>query len=196
MERILIWFMHPDRESFNGAVLDTLQQELESFGTKTHVRHIPELDISPHLTKAEYNETLQGKYPAVIKREHAWMEWADGIVLVFPLWWGNFPAEGKGFIDRVLSYGFAYTLQGESPIPKMEGKKIGAVYTTGAPEDEFAESRKRLETLWEEQIFSFCGFESLSFLHLGNVVQTGDTGRKERLEKVKEYAEKLAVTEP
>ncbi|MFD2705110.1 NAD(P)H-dependent oxidoreductase [Salibacterium lacus] len=196
MKRILIWFMHPDRNSFNGAVLNTLQQKLERGDVQTHVRWIPEINISFQLTKNEYHESLRGRYPEEIQYEHSWINWADAVLLVFPLWWGGFPAAGKGFMDRVLSYRFAYTMQGETPVPEMKGKKLGAVYTTGAPEEDFRSSRERLEALWDEQIFSFCGFETLPFLQLGNVVQADEAGRAKRLRSVEKYAEKLISTTP
>ncbi|SFL53151.1 NAD(P)H-dependent oxidoreductase [Salibacterium qingdaonense] len=196
MKRVLIWFMHPDRNSFNGTVLKTLQQRLELWGVQTQVRWIPEMDISFQLTKNEYHESLSGRYPEEIQYEHSWINWADAVLLIFPLWWGGFPAAGKGFMDRVLSYGFAYTMEGETPVPKMEGKKVGAVYTTGAPKEDFCSSRERLEALWDEQIFAFCGFETLPFLHLGNVVQTDEAGRDKRLGNVEKYAEELISTTP
>ncbi|SFP78183.1 NAD(P)H-dependent oxidoreductase [Salibacterium halotolerans] len=196
MKRVLIWFMHPDKNSFNGAVLNTLQEKLEQWDARVHVRWIPEMDISFQLTKNEYHESLHGKYPEEIRYEHSWIQWADAVLLVFPLWWGGFPAAGKGFLDRVLSYGFAYTMQEETPVPKMGGKKLGAVYTTGTPEEDFRCSRERLEAMWEEQIFSFCGFETLPFLQLGNVVQTNAVGRATHLKNVEKYAEEIIAASP
>ncbi|MFZ4450489.1 NAD(P)H-dependent oxidoreductase [Salibacterium aidingense] len=193
MERFLIWFMHPEKNSFNGAVQDVFQKELQKLGKETEARFISELDMSLTLTRGEYTDSLHGEYPAEIEREHRYIEWADGIILMFPLWWGSFPAVGKGFLDRVLSYGFAYELEGETPVPRMSGKKVGAVYTTGTPDEVFAGTRTVLEQLWEEQIFSFCGFDCMRFVHLGNVVQTGDQHRKQMLEEVKAYARELAA---
>ncbi|SDI67289.1 NAD(P)H-dependent oxidoreductase [Alteribacillus bidgolensis] len=192
MNRFLIWFMHPDRQSFNGAILDTYADELKKQGKEIDIRTIAELDLSPHLFPDEYNASLEGRYPDVIKKEHEKMEWADVITFIFPLWWGSFPAAGKGFLDRVLSYGFAYELEGETPVPRMKGKKAAMIYTTGTPEEKFIEkgSKCRIEETWKEEIFSFCGFDCLPFLHFGDVIQASDTKRQQMLEKVRKYARK------
>jgi putative NADPH-quinone reductase len=36
------------------------------------------------------------------------IHWAEHLVLVYPTWWGTFPALLKGFLDRVLTPGFAF----------------------------------------------------------------------------------------
>ncbi|RSL30987.1 flavodoxin family protein [Salibacterium salarium] len=188
MDRFVLWFMHPDCNSFNGAIMETLKKALESLGKEVKVRDIHEIGLSPILTRKEYEDSLKGVYPEEIQKEHRYIDWADVIVLVFPLWWGNFPAAGKGFLDRVLSYGFAYELKEETPIPKLQGKKVGAVYTTGAPEEAFAKSKNHIEKTWEAQIFQFCGFQTIPFLHFGDVVQATDETRKQMLQDVKDYA--------
>ncbi|MFB4162833.1 NAD(P)H-dependent oxidoreductase [Alteribacillus sp. JSM 102045] len=195
MKRFLIWFMHPDRESFNGTIVDAYTEELKKQGKEIEIRTIAEINLSPHLVRDEYHASLEGRYPEVIKKEHEKMKWADVITFIFPLWWGSFPAAGKGFLDRVLSYGFAYELEGETPVPLMNGKKAAVIYTTGTPTEEFIEkgSKHCIEETWKEEIFSFCGFDCLPFLHFGDVVQAGDEKRKQMLEKVREYAREHAV---
>ncbi|MDQ0298766.1 NAD(P)H dehydrogenase (quinone) [Salibacterium salarium] len=188
MNRILLWFMHPDRNSFNGAVMEVFKEELKSLGADVKVRFIHELELSPILTKEEYNDSLKGVYPETIQREHHYIEWAEMIVMVFPIWWGGFPAAGKGFLDRVLSYGFAYELEGETPIPQINGKKIGAIYTTGSPQETFVKSKDYIERTWEREIFQFCGFETLPFLHFGDVTQVSNETREKMLEEAKNYA--------
>lgn len=50
----------------------------------------------------------EGQLPDEIKQEQAKLMEADLVVLQFPLWWYGAPAIVKGWIDRVLSNGFAF----------------------------------------------------------------------------------------
>ncbi len=52
--------------------------------------------------------TVPATYP--IRKK---MAWADGLAIIAPVFWMGFPAILNGWIDRVFSYGFAYTLTGE-----------------------------------------------------------------------------------
>lgn len=36
--------------------------------------------------------------------------WADGLIFITPIFWMGFPAILKGWVERVLTYGFAYAL--------------------------------------------------------------------------------------
>jgi len=36
------------------------------------------------------------------------IHWAEHVVFVYPTWWGTYPALLKGFLDRVLTPGFAF----------------------------------------------------------------------------------------
>jgi NAD(P)H dehydrogenase (quinone) len=38
------------------------------------------------------------------------LEWCDGLIFSFPLWWFGMPAILKGCVDRVFAYGHIYEL--------------------------------------------------------------------------------------
>jgi NAD(P)H dehydrogenase (quinone) len=67
---------------------------------------------------------------------------ADTVILQFPLWWFTVPAIMKGWMDRVLTYGFGY---GASRDWKrygdgvLAGKRAMIVVTTGAAEAHLSE---------------------------------------------------------
>ncbi|WP_054634968.1 NAD(P)H-dependent oxidoreductase [Thalassobacillus sp. C254] len=192
MGKQLILFMHPDKDSFNGAILQKVKETFQSSGEEVMVRDIHQLALSPVLSRKEYKDSLQGIYPREVKEEHRYMEWADKITIIFPLWWGTFPAAGKGYLDRILSYGFAYELDGEDPIGKMKGKEVGVIYTTGSPKEEYEGSgmADSVNKIMEEAIFSFCGFTPLPPLHFGNVVLASEEEHEEMLSQAKEYIKK------
>jgi NAD(P)H dehydrogenase (quinone) len=62
------------------------------------------------------------------------LDWADHLILVHPLWWGRAPALLEGWIDRVLSAGYAFTYRGggSMPVPLLGGKRATVVFTADA----------------------------------------------------------------
>lgn len=58
---------------------------------------------------------------------------ADHIVMVFPTWWGTFPAVLKGFLDRILIPGEAFTEVGENYCGLLKNKTAHLLTTMDAP---------------------------------------------------------------
>jgi len=59
---------------------------------------------------------------------------ADVLIFNFPMWWFDMPAILKGWVDRVLAYGFAYGGEyGMGPNGRFKGKKAFLSITTGSP---------------------------------------------------------------
>lgn len=69
-----------------------------------------------------------GGFVPQIAQEQDKIIWADYVILQFPLWWYSMPAILKGWVDRVLAYGFAYG-EGRS----LVGRRAMLVVTTGGP---------------------------------------------------------------
>ena len=85
---------HPEPQSFNHAIANTVCRSLESAGhtVRFHDLYADELD-----TKAAPSEDL-AHYCDELQR-------SDGLVIVHPNWWGQPPAAMKGWIDRVFRPG-------------------------------------------------------------------------------------------
>ncbi|WP_298830462.1 NAD(P)H-dependent oxidoreductase [uncultured Piscinibacter sp.] len=52
------------------------------------------------------------------------------MVFVYPTWWGTFPALLKGFLDRVLTPGFAFRHAAHGPADKLLGGRTVDLMTT------------------------------------------------------------------
>ncbi|WP_096189460.1 NAD(P)H-dependent oxidoreductase [Evansella halocellulosilytica] len=186
----LVIFMHSSTDSFNGAILDNYVAALKKNGDHVYVRNLAEQLFYPLLTKKEYEQSLNSDYARDVKEEQTYIAKADVITFIFPMWWGGFPAIGKGYIDRVFSYGFAYRLKNESPIPLLNGKKGRIIFTSGTPEKEMHETGlyDHFVDGVNQSIFTFCGVELEGVLHFGNIIETSPSSRKKMLEKVSEFA--------
>ncbi|MFD3484817.1 NAD(P)H-dependent oxidoreductase [Streptomyces sp. NPDC058665] len=64
----------------------------------------------------------RGQLPAEVREEQAKLAAAELLIVQFPLWWYGPPAILKGWLDRVLTAGFAYgDLDAENGLPLRYG---------------------------------------------------------------------------
>ena len=103
----LIVFAHPNQQSLNRALVERIVQASHEMNVETIVRDLYTLNFNPILSWNESGACQAGIVPAEVKFEQNQIKEADLITLVYPLWWMGFPAILKGYLDRVLSYGFA-----------------------------------------------------------------------------------------
>lgn len=188
-----IIFAHPKTDSFNGAILNTYKAALEERGHQVRVRDLYRLGFAPVLSWDEYRAQFQGQYADDVKVEQDYIKWADALTVIFPVWWAGLPAMGKGYLDRVITYGFAYELDGEEPIPLLTGKKAATIFTSGTPEDIYRRTgmANSLKQTVEEGLFDFCGLETVDHLYFGNAVLAGSEERGRMFAKARELAERF-----
>lgn len=100
----LIVYAHPSTSSFSSAILDEIKECSVKKECKTEVRDLYAIAFDPILKAADFEGLCGGETPEDIKREHSYIEWADLITFIYPIWWASMPAILKGYIDRVFSY--------------------------------------------------------------------------------------------
>ncbi|WP_431514088.1 NAD(P)H-dependent oxidoreductase [Variovorax sp. DAIF25] len=144
----LIVYAHPEPASFNGALKDAAVRELERMGHSVVVSDLYRMGWNPALgpgdfeggrTNADYLDlskeqehafAADTQHPAVAA-EQARLAAADFVLLQFPLWWFSMPAILKGWVDRVLSRGFAYSAGRKYETGHFRGKRAMLSITTG-----------------------------------------------------------------
>uniref|UniRef100_A0A8B9KUD2 NAD(P)H dehydrogenase, quinone 1 n=1 Tax=Astyanax mexicanus TaxID=7994 RepID=A0A8B9KUD2_ASTMX len=75
-----------------------------------------------------------GRLSDDIKEEHNKLLEADLVIFQFPMYWSSVPGIMKGWIDRVLTQGFAFSLQNMYDNGIFRDKKALLSFTTGGPE--------------------------------------------------------------
>mmetsp|Transcript_19107 Transcript_19107/g.47505 ORF Transcript_19107/g.47505 Transcript_19107/m.47505 type:complete len:243 (-) Transcript_19107:2961-3689(-) len=144
--KILLVTSHPVSESFSLAIANTIHGAAKEQG-----HEIKRIDLG-----------LQGFYPALTAKEHRgyldeptslWrlprdirgyikkLQWCDTLVLVYPTWWMNTPANLKGFFDRTLlpHHTWDFPKENDSLLPQgltprlVNIKRVIGVSTYGAP---------------------------------------------------------------
>lgn len=186
------WYVllaHPNPGSFNHAVCDAFVEGLKEGGASYEVNDLYRSGFDPLMKGEDFNQfTEEGDLPADVLAEQAKVDQADGLALIYPIWWNEAPAVLKGWIDRVLSKGWAYEITPEGGfIPLLKLKRV-AIYNTGDnPEDLLIEKglndahrlTKALGT------FTFCGVAEVNHYILG-AVSSDEQGRLRFLEQVRE----------
>ncbi len=99
---------------------------------------------------------------------------ADILIFFHPVWWGSMPAIMKGFCDKVLRSGFAYSYQRGKTIPLLDNKKSIVVTLSKEPawKDRLVYGNL-LEITWKRAIFETCGIKG-RYINLNNLRKVDD----------------------
>ncbi len=109
---VYVIYAHPSPASFSRQVLDAFLRGLAEAGHTWEVGDLYAMGFRSEMDEAQYLREVSGDpdlpVPPDIAAEQAKLDRADGLALVFPLWWSDCPAKLKGWFDRVLTCGYAY----------------------------------------------------------------------------------------
>ncbi len=188
---ILLVLAHPLEDSFAAAVARLAQETLAAGGHEVDLLDLYREDFDPSLSEAERRGYFDEPYDTsgvdnVVARLRA----AEGLILVFPQWWFNFPAILKGFFDRAFAPGVAFTHDpaGGRIVPQLTNIRLfWALTTTGSPWwiVHFYMGNP-VRRLLKRGIAAFCA-KRLNFrmLALHDMDRVTDAGRKAHLERVR-----------
>jgi NAD(P)H dehydrogenase (quinone) len=130
--KIYLLLAHPDRGSFCGALADAFEAAAVTAGHEVRRQNLGEMDFDPILWKGQRpNQSLESSLEE--SRRH--ILWCALWVIVYPIWWGSVPALLKGYIDRVLSSGFAFRYHDKGPLwdKLLTGRRARLITTCDAP---------------------------------------------------------------
>lgn len=176
----LIISAHPNPQSFNRALVEEVIKATRQAGVETVVRDLYTLDFNPVLSWRELNASMEGIVPAEIKFEQKLITEADLITFIYPLWWMGFPAILKGYLDRVLSYGFAYQNENNVSVGLLGNKKIQQFITMGNSIEKYQQLGfdKALKSCLVDGLFNFCGITDIQHDIFGNIHLLDETDRQ------------------
>jgi NAD(P)H dehydrogenase (quinone) len=105
----MVILAHPYSKSYCHALYERVIQQLELVGHTVDRLHLDKEDFDPVMRGADLAVYAQGKSadPAVALYQ-ARIEAAQQLVFIFPIWWEVMPALLKGFLDKVITKGWAY----------------------------------------------------------------------------------------
>lgn len=157
----LIIYAHPNPSSLNHFLKESLVKHLAAHNQEVIVRDLNGLGFDPVLSLDDMIGQRKGEVAEDVKTEQSYITWADQITFIYPIWWTGLPAIMKGYIDRVMSYGFAYRYTKGVQEGLMKGKQVIIINTHGKSHSEYHESgmSQALILTSDLGIFTYCGFQ-------------------------------------
>ncbi|WP_336703605.1 NAD(P)H-dependent oxidoreductase [Chryseobacterium indologenes] len=164
--RHLIIYAHPNENSLNHHLLNTVVETLQSHNEEIIVRDLYKIGFDPALSLNDMQGQRMGKVSDDIKTEQDHISWAEQITFIYPIWWTGFPAMMKGYIDRVFSYGFAYRYDQGIQKGLLKDKKAVIINTHGKSHEEYEKMGmdKALTLTSDHGIFIYSGLEIIRHL--------------------------------
>lgn len=191
----LVIYSHPNPESFNHAIKETLIKGLKDKGQNVRIRDLYALGFDPVLRASDFEALAQKKTTRDVEIEQEHVKWADVLIFIYPVWWAGMPAITRGYIDRVFSKGFAYDYDANGVKALLQGKKVYIINTMGASLADYEKAGlfKSIDHVTDKETFGFCGFQVLGHKYFGSVPTVTDDDRKAMLTEVETIAGSLAV---
>lgn len=182
----LIIIAHPRKSSLNYVIKDRLVNLFQLNGDKVKVRDLYEMNFKPVLGAEELRYNKDGKICPDIMVEQSYVDWADQLTLIYPLWWNAFPAILKGYIDRVFTNGFAFRISENGPEGMLKSKKINLITSAGMSEDTLRKSNifESLRVTQDHGVFEFCGMEVLKHEYITESTSLSDEEKEEVVERL------------
>lgn len=155
----LIILCHPVSEKIKKIVSNELTGLYDRYKLETELRDLYEINFNPVLSMSDISASRNGTFSEDILEEQKAVREADFILFIYPIWWMGMPAMLKGYIDRVFSEGFAYSVTNKGVKRLLKGKKVVIVNTFGQPSELYPMRFYDQSISYEKQIFESCGMD-------------------------------------
>ena len=180
--RVLVVFDHPITGSFTSAVAAAVGRGASSAGATVEIANIASEGFDGSMTGSDLG-AFRGRrdMPDDVLAEQRRVDRADALVFVFPIYWWSLPARLKGWLDRVLTSGWAYDDRGDAIEGRLQDRPV-YLFAIGATDQEAFERHGYLqafETQIVRGIFGYCGLKNVS-LHLLLESDAMDPGPRKR----------------
>ena len=208
--KILIVHAHENPNSFSSSLVKVATDYFESAGHSVSISDLYQKGFNPVAGKHDFKNPSDATYYKYaiaqftanntnsfaddVKTEMEDLIKADVLIFNFPLWWFDMPGILKGWVDRILAYGFAYG--GDYGLYKdgrFKGKRAFLSITTGSPasfytsEGAHGRSLENILRNINEGILGLVGFEVLSPFIGYSVSRISDDERKDIIKKYQDY---------
>lgn len=189
-KKVLIINGHPDKETFNGKMVQAYQTGAAQAQATVEVIHVTDLSFDPILWKG-YKQ-IQELEPD-LKKTWKLIQWADHLVFVYPTWWGSMPALLKGFIDRVFLPGQAFSIQPNGlPLGHLKGKTARLLVSMDGPRWYYhLIAGSPGHKMMKRTILEFCGIKPVKLFEVNQLRTMSKNKRQHQLKLVEQLGTRL-----
>ncbi len=163
---------HPKPDSFCAALAGSYAAAARNLGHHVLVRDLYAMDFDPRLKASEIPCETGYACETDVAAERAALRDVDVFTFVYPFWFNGPPAILKGYVDRVFSMGFGYDSALAEMVPRLTGRKLFSITTSGAP-DHWVRQTGALRTLvaqLDRHLAEVTGMAVADHLHFGGIV--------------------------
>src|SRR5271166_4510018 len=173
---------HPEPHSFNAHLVRSGAAALEAEGWTVSVSDLYAMGFDPCERPDHYADRANaerfdvqveqrrasetGSRPKAVADELKLMDRADALILQYPMWWHLPPAMLKGWFDRMLPYGAAYTSKKRFEAGRFAGKRAMLSVTVGTSRATYAHDGRSGDIdllLWPVNFtLAYVGYEILA----------------------------------
>lgn len=108
--KLLVIACHPNPASLVAAARERAVAGARAGGHEVRVRDLYAEGFDPVMSADERRQHAEPGIGRALQSYADDLIWADGLVFVYPTWWGAQPAMLKGWIDRIFVAGVAWEL--------------------------------------------------------------------------------------
>lgn len=158
--QVLVVVAHPKSDSLTQALATEFRLGLGQAGHASTLLDLYAAGFDPVLAKSELSAASP---PPAVREAQAHLRAAQGLALVYPVWWGAPPAVLQGWLQRVMTPGFAFRLEAGRPQGLLR-HKVQLIMTAGGRER--AVTDRYADPLIES--LRFCGIHDIkAHIHQG-----------------------------
>lgn len=167
--RVLVVMGHPRGDSLVAALADAYCERARARGVEVRRLDLRTLSFDLQVTTADFAaQTVEDD----VQHARDDLRWAQHLVIVYPLWWGAMPALLKGFLDRVLAPGLAFTVRedGRGYRGLLHGRTAHLLVTMDTPPTIYRWLlRSPGTTALRRDVLGFCGIAPCGITLFGPV---------------------------
>ncbi len=187
---VLIIYAHPNPRSFNQAILETVDATLRERGHATRIHDLYQMQFRAVLDGEDLLRNWRGDWAPDTRREQDAVQWAQGLVLIYPIWWFGPPAILKGWIDRVFTRKFAFDFGPDGMKGLLTHERALILNTLGGDEATYQQERwdELLARPIAEGVLGACGVRNVVHRAFYQVPSVTHAERQAMLEEVRALA--------
>jgi putative NADPH-quinone reductase len=168
---------HPDPapDHLIHALADACARGARLAGHKVRRINVADMNFPILVSNKEWRDN---QVPPDIRHSQDAIQWAEHLILLYPLWLGDVPALLKAFLEQALRPGFAF----RDGVPPNEAALLGGrsarlIVTTGMPVAVYRQhfGDHSLESL-AQNVLGFVGIDPINWTLIGNVEQDDSDG--------------------
>lgn len=185
MKRIFLLNGHPDAspERFCAALLDAYADGARRSGHELRRLDLGAMDF-PLIKTAE--QSAKGDVAADALRVQDALQWAEHVVLVYPLWLDDQPAYLRALFEQVFRYGFVHE-NFDTANKRLKGRTAHTIVTMGVSRWEYRfKSRAYGVKMLETGLWKYAGMKPVRRTLIGSIHSIDEAARKTWLRKIQD----------